>query len=192
MMANWFIANSNGTGHALMVDVPEDTTLGTFANSFSAFVASDCPKCSVTTINESVADAENGQLVAATVSMLQKNPTIDYAVTVDGPMFQGLPSALAAAGLASRIKIAGQGGGTVNLADVKSGKEASYTGGALTSGGWLVIDAALRHLEGMPIPDGDGGLPTQLLVTGGNFAVTPSYDQPGSYVAQFEQLWHVS
>jgi ribose transport system substrate-binding protein len=192
MMANWFIASSNGTGHALVVDVPEDTTLKTFADAFSADVASGCPQCSVTTINESVPDSEDSQLISDTVSTLQKNPSIGYAITVDGPFFQGLPSALAAAGLSSRVKIGGQGGGSVNLADVKAGTEAAYTGGALASGGWLVLDAALRHLEGMPIPDGDGGLPTQLLVTGGNFAVSPSYNEPSNYASQFEKLWHIS
>jgi ribose transport system substrate-binding protein len=192
IMANWFIADSGGNGHALMVDVPEDTTLKTFADAFSADVTKGCPKCSVTTINESVADSENGQLVAATVSKLRADPSIHYAITVDGPMFQGLPSALSAAGLAGKVKIGGQGGGAVNLADVKSGTEAAYTGGALTSGGWVVVDAALRHLEGMAVPEGDGGLPTQLLTTGGNFSVTPSYDEPSDYAAQFRKLWRVS
>jgi ribose transport system substrate-binding protein len=192
LMADWFIGDSGGSGHALLVNVPAETTLNQFAQSFSADVAKECPGCAVTTINESVADSENGQLVSATMARLQADHSIHYAITVDGPMFQGLPSALSAAGLSSSVKIAGQGGGAVNLADVKTGTEAAYTGGALTSGGWLVIDAMLRHLEGMPIADGDGGLPTQLLTTGGDFAVTPSYDEPGDYAAQFEKLWHVS
>jgi ribose transport system substrate-binding protein len=192
LMASWFIADSNGAGHALLVNVPAETTLNQFATSFKADVTRQCPGCTVTTINESVADSENGQLVSATVARLQADRSIHYAITVDGPMFQGLPSALSAAGLAVSVKIGGQGGGAVNLTDVKSGTEAAYTGGALTSGGWLVIDATLRHLEGMPISDGDGGLPTQLLTTGGDFTVAPSYDEPSNYATQFEALWHVS
>jgi ribose transport system substrate-binding protein len=192
MIADWFIADSNGTGHALLVNVPAETTLNQFATSFAADVARQCPGCAVSTINESVADSEDNQLISTTVAKLQADRSIHYAITVDGPMFQGLPSALSAAGLSGTVKIAGQGGGAVNLANVKSGTEAAYTGGALTSGGWLVIDALLRHLEGMPVPEGDGGLPTQLLTTGGDFAVAPSYDEPSGYAAQFEKLWHVS
>ena len=192
MMADWFIADSDGTGHALMVNVPAETTLNQFSVSFAADVAQQCPGCAVTTIDETVADSEDSALVSATVARLEADRSIHYAITVDGPMFQGLPSALSAAGLAGSVKIGGQGGGAVNLADVKSGIEAAYTGGALTSGGWLVIDAVLRHMDGMPIPAGDGGLPTQLLTTGGDFTVAPSYGEPTDYAAQFEKLWHVS
>jgi hypothetical protein len=41
----------------------------------------------------------------------------------------------------------------------------------------------------MTIPTDDGGLPTQLLVKGGQFTVSASYDVPTDYQSLFEKLW---
>jgi ribose transport system substrate-binding protein len=191
MLADWFIADSGGKGHALLVNVNAFVVLQDFSDAFRATVAKNCPGCTVTNLNETIPAATGGQLVPATVSALSKDSSINYAITSDGPFFTGLPAALAAAGLASRVKIAGQGGDVVNLTDVKIGKEAAYTGDSLTIGGWLMVDAALRHLEGMPIP-ADDALPTQLMVKGGTFQVSTSYNQPSNYASELESLWHVS
>jgi ribose transport system substrate-binding protein len=191
MLANWVIADSKGKAHTLFVNTPTLTILNYVFQGFSATMKKNCPSCSTTVLNQTIADAVGGQLTQATVSALQRDTSLNYAVVVDGAFFDGLPSALSAAGLSGKVKIAGQAGDPANLAGVNSGTEAAFTGLAATIGGWLMVDAAARHLEGMPIPTDDGGLPTQLFTKGGHFTVSSSYDEPANYVAQFKKLWHV-
>ena len=190
MIASWFIATSHGQGHALLVNVPGFDILQSFVAGFNQTVAQWCPGCKVTTIDESIADASNGSLVPATVSALQRDPSIDYAVTVYGPFFDGLPSALSAAGLSGKVKLAGQGGDVVNLTDISGKDTGAYTANPFVIAGWSMIDRAARYLEGMPI-DQSATLPTQLLATGQQFPLTSQYLYPSDYAAQFEKLWHV-
>lgn len=191
MLGNWAIADSKGKAHALFVNVPDIAILNYVYNGFKAAFKQNCPSCSITVLNQTVADATGSQLTQATVSALQRDPSLDYAVVVDGAFFDGLPSALAAAGLKGKVKIAGQAGDPVDLAAVKSGTMSAFTGLSAILGGWLMVDAAARHAEGMTIPTGDGGLPTQLLVKGGSFAVSASYDEPSNYASLFKKLWRV-
>lgn len=191
MLGDWAIADSGGTAHVLFVNVPAIAILNYVYTGFKNAFTANCPKCSITVLSQTVTDATGSQLTQATVSALQRNPALNYAVCVDGAFFDGLPSALSAAGLSSRVKIAGQAGDPVDLANVKSGKMQAFTGLSATLGGWLMVDAAIRHAEGMSIPTGDGGLPTQLFVKGGNFQISPSYDEPSNYQSLFKKLWHV-
>jgi ribose transport system substrate-binding protein len=192
MVASWFIATSDGKGHALLVNVPGFQILQSFVSGFNQAVAQWCPGCKVTTIDESIPAASNGSLVPATVSALQRDPSIDYAVTVYGPFFDGLPAALSAAGISSRVKLAGQGGDVINLTSIKSGKnDGAYTANPFVIAGWSMVDRAARHLEGMAIDQG-ATLPTQLLATGQDFPLTSQYLYPSDYAAQFEKLWQVA
>jgi hypothetical protein len=58
--------------------------------------------------------------------------------------------------------------------------------------GWLDVDLALRHLQGMSFPVDDGGLPTQLLTPKSEIPASDDYQQPADFPGQFKQLWHVS
>jgi ribose transport system substrate-binding protein len=190
MLGDWAIADSGGKAHVLFVNVPSIAILSYVYAGFKTAFTENCPKCTISVENETVADATGSQLTQATVSALQRDSSLNYAVCVDGAFFDGLPSALSAAGIAGRVKIAGQAGDPVDEADLATGKTAAYTGLSATLGGWLMVDAAIRHVEGMTIPTDDGGLPTQLLVKGGQFTVSASYDEPTDYQSLFEQLWH--
>lgn len=191
MLASWFISTSGGHGHALLVNVPGFDILQSDVSAFNQTVKQWCPGCTVTTIDESIPAAAGGQLVPATVSALQKDPSINYALAVYGPFFDGLPAALSAAGLNKKIKIFGQGGDVINLTDAKNGTEdGAYTANPFVIAGWSMIDRAARYLEGMPI-DQSAELPTQLLATGQDFTVTDQYLYPSNYAAQFMNLWHV-
>jgi ribose transport system substrate-binding protein len=192
MIASWFIATSQGKGHALLVNVPGFEILQSFVSGFNQAVSQWCPGCKVTTINESIPAASSGALVPATVSALQRDPSINYAITVYGPFFDGLPAALSAAGLSGKVKLAGQGGDVINLTDVKSEKDdGAYTANPFVIAGWSMIDRAVRHLEGMPI-DQSATLPTQLLASGQDFPLTNQYLYPSDYATQFQNLWKVA
>ena len=55
-----------------------------------------------------------------------------------------------------------------------------------------MIDMVLRNLQGIcSEPNGDGGLPTQLLTKNVTFAISDSYDKPVDWQTQIKKLWWV-
>ena len=189
ILANWFIADSGGKGHALNVRTDELPYLKTFSDAFQSDVQKHCSGCSVTNLNMSVADATGGKVNAAIVADLQRNPSINYVVATEGPFIDGLPAALSAAGLSGKVKIAGENGDVENLTDVKNGTEAAFTGASLHIGGWQYLDVAIRHAEGMTFDPYDGTQPKQLLIKSVQFSPAADYDVPADYPQQFRALW---
>jgi len=189
VLADYFIAKTGGKGKILQFQVPDFPILGAFDQAFRADVAASCANCSVTTLTGTVAEVTSGGSTAAIVSALQRNPQDTWLVTDDGPWVDGLPSALAAAHL--QVKIIGEGADVTDETDIKAGTMTAFTAVALDYGMWAMLDAALRHVEGMPNAANEGLLPIQLLVKGESFTVSESYNQPGDYAAQMEKLWHL-
>src|SRR5271166_2741306 len=189
VLADYFIANTGGKGKILQFQVPDFPILGAFDQAFRADVAASCANCSVTTLTGTVAEVTSGGSTAAIVSALQRNPQDTWLDTDDGPWVDGLPSALAAAHL--HVKIIGEGADVTDETDIKQGTMTAFTAVALDYGMWAMMDAVLRHLEGMPNSPNEGLLPVQLLVQGESFTVSESYNQPGDFAAQMEKLWHV-
>lgn len=190
-LADWFIADSKGKGHAFFSTVSGLAGLQAGADGFASEVKEKCPDCKLTTGNLSISDANTGVASAATVSALQRDRSIDYAFTVNGNFFNGLAQKLASVGL-TKVKIGGILGTAANQTNVKAGTEAAYMNYSITIMGWMMMDVALRHDQGMPLDPGDGDTPSQLLITGGNFAVANSMDSPSDYASQFKALWKVS
>ena len=56
--------------------------------------------------------------------------------------------------------------------------------------GWMVVDSVARASEGMSVPAGDGGAPSQLLVQS-NITSTSllGYALPANYQQEFKTLW---
>ncbi len=190
MIANWVVADSNGKANVLLQSVNDFPILKVFSDSFKAKMAELCPDCKVTEINNTIAQLGTA-VVPSIVSALQKDPSIKYVATVDGPFITGLVSALAAAGL-NDIKISGESGDVTNLTNVKAGREHAFTALALHYGAWAMVDMVLRHEQGMDFDaDGDGGLPKQLLTKDVDFEISNSYDKPADYADQFKKLWLV-
>jgi ribose transport system substrate-binding protein len=191
ILANWFIADSGGHGRALNVRTDELPYLKTFSDAFQSDVQKNCPGCTVTNLNMSVADATSGKVNSAVVADLQRNPSINYVIATEGPFIDGLPAALAAAGLSGKVKIAGENGDVQNLSDVKNGTEAAFTGASLHIGGWQYLDIAIRHAEGMTFNPYDGIQPKQLLTKSVTFSPSADYDQPANFPQLFQAMWKV-
>ena len=190
MISNWVVADSDGKANVLLQSVNDFPILKVFSDSFKAKTAELCPDCKVTEINNTIAQLGTA-VVPSIVAAVQKDPSIKYVVTVNGPFVTGLRSALDAAGL-NDVQIAGESGDVTNLTNVKAGKESAFTALALHYGSYSMIDMVLRHLQGLDFdPDGNGGLPTQLLTKDVDFEIANSFDKPTDFADQFKKLWLV-
>ena len=191
IIANWVISDSNGKANILLQNVNDFPVLKVYSDAFTATVKARCPGCKITNVDNTIPQVSGGQVVSTVVAALQKDKTINYVVTCNGPFLTGLPAALASAGL-NNVKIAGESGDVQNLTNVKLGKENAYTGLALHYGAWLMIDMVLRNMQGITFKaDGDEGLPKQLLTKNVEFTVSNSYDKPSDYADQLKKLWKV-
>lgn len=190
ILGNWFIGDSQASGDALFVDVPEFPVLAEYAGGAIGQIKSHCTKCVVTTLNAPLSEVLSGGLVPAVVAAVQANPSIKYVLTSDGAFLTGLSAALATIGRTD-VKI---GVGTPGLGDEEAlvkGTEQAATGQAFKYTGMLMVDAAARYLEHMKILPEDGTEP-QMLLTSANVG-TPSNDllYPRNFEAQFKKLWKV-
>lgn len=192
ILANWFIADSGGKGHALSVRTDDLPYLKTFNDAFAAEARAKCAGCKIRDLNTSVTQATGGKVNSAVVAELQRDRSIDYVIATEGPFINGLPAALAAAGLRGKVKIAGENGGVENLTAIKNGTEAAWTGASLHIGGWQYLDIAIRHAEGMKFDPYDGTQPKQLLTKDVEFTPTNDYDEPANYQEQFTKLWKLT
>jgi ribose transport system substrate-binding protein len=191
MLADWVTADSGGTGNVLMVGTDSFPSLAELRTGFSSALSQGCPGCKITTIQLTVAQALGNQGNPLVVNALRRNPSIKYVVGVDGAFLTGLSSSLSSAGLQGKVKIATGFGDVANETAIKGGDEAVTTGNPSLLAGWFVVDAALRHLEGMTYPAGYGATPNQLLTTSDSWSVGSSYNEPANYATLFKQLWKI-
>jgi ribose transport system substrate-binding protein len=191
VLADWFVVDSHGTGHALVANVPAYQVLTSVSDAFEKEVASQCAQCTITKLDVTATQLGTGAFSSVIISALQKDPSIKYVMATDGVFIDPLPAALAGAGLGGTVKVIAQGGDAQNIIDLKAGRLAALTGLPSIYAGWLSLDVALRHYEGMSMPadGGDGGVPTQLLTKASVGSVTGSFELPTDFRDQIKKLW---
>jgi ABC-type sugar transport system substrate-binding protein len=191
VIADWFIAQSDASGHLLLVDIPSFPVLKETADAIGQTLSSSCPNCQVTHFDATIPQVDSNSVVSAVVSQLTRDPSIKYVISTDGVFIAGLASAAKAAGITG-LKIGSTIGGITNEQDILTGDESATLPWPGVVEGWVLIDAAARVSEHMTVPDGDSNQPVQLLVKGNFTTPQESLLEPVNYPAQFEKLWHVS
>jgi ribose transport system substrate-binding protein len=192
VLGNWFISASHGQGNALAVSIPALPVLEEITAATVSTIQQGCSGCKVTQLNATLAEAggSNG-LAPIIISALQKDRSINYVLVTDGDFTTGLVQALKAAGLGN-VQLATCVATVVDEQNIKSGTEAAATSLPLGVTGWLMVDAALRNLEHMPVSYGDGGLPVKLVTQANVGTPTGALNEPADYPAEFEKLWDLN
>jgi ribose transport system substrate-binding protein len=191
LLGDWFVADSGGKGHAVFLDVSAFDVLKEFTDAATAEITRLCPDCKVTTLDDSLAQLSGNEVVPSVVSAVQRDPSVGYVLSADGPFVAGLATSLNSIGRGS-VKIAGGDPDITDEQNLLTGKESAWVGQAYQELGWQVMDEELRHLEGMTIPANDGGWPLQLITKANVGTPNNSLQAPTGYQAQFEKLWGVS
>jgi ABC-type sugar transport system substrate-binding protein len=188
ILADWFIANSNGTGRVVFEHIPAYPVLDYMTNAFSATVKKLCPGCSVKLVNITLQQLAAGQVNSVVTSALKANPSYKYVFFDNGGFGDGINSALTAAGL-SKIKIGGEDADPAAITALKAGTQSAWTGNGTYISGYSSIDSVARSIEHV----GGYGLdqtPYQLL-TPANVGNLTTWNSPTNSLEQYEKLWRV-
>jgi len=186
--ANWFIADSNGAGHALIVNVPAYGILQAFTEGATAEIEKNCPGCAAEELELSLNQVGANQVNSAIVSALQKDPSIKYVIVSNAPFATGLSSSLAAAGI-SDIRILGNAPSVADQQALLDGEAHAFTGENYSYESWNAVDILLRHQQGLSIPVDGGGAPVWLLTKENMGTPADQTSAPVGYEEQFKKLW---
>jgi len=193
VLADFFIADSNGKGNIVIEHVPAYPILGGFTDGFQAEVKELCPDCKVKIQDITIPDLVAGKVPSVMVSALRSNPDADYVGFDVGPFANGIDAALASAGLAGKVKVIGEAADEAGIAALKSGKQTAWTGFDPVYSTYVMMDAMFRDTLGMPIDQEEAGLQTTQILTKDNVqeAVGDSatWAQPTDALDQFKKLW---
>jgi ribose transport system substrate-binding protein len=190
IVADWFVANSNGTGQALVESAPGFPVLLGFTSAFKSTVAKLCPACVVQVVDVTLAEIESGQVVPTVVAQLQGHTNLNYVFFDNDGFADGITSALAAAGL-TKVTVGGNGLDVDASDGLRAGTESVWTGYSPYYNGYATVDIALRSVEGVPLTAGDGVQPTELLTKANVGGITAAWNRPTNALAQYEKLWKV-
>jgi len=192
ILANWVIADSGGNANVLLQTLNDFPVVKEGHDSFLATMEENCPECSVTVLNNTLAQLSSGEIVDTVVAGVQRESDVNYVVTPTSSFITGLPSALAAAGLSDRVKIASGAGTPSTQSNIQAGTEHATTSYTVAYSMWTTLDIVLRDMQGLDFDrHGNGGMPTQLLTRDVDFEVAYNYDKPADWRDQFRELWRI-
>ncbi len=182
------VTDSGGKAHALYVNISAFAILAQVGETFDTAMGEYCDSCSVDSIDIPLTSLGK-DAPDRIVSYLRSHPDVNYvALSVSDALGAGLPAALRAAGLADKVTIVGQGGGSQNFADLETGAIEALVPSDLFSYDYLMLDALARHWAGVPLVD--AGPPYWLVKkdtapddTSAAFPVVEDYE------AQWKKLW---
>ena len=182
------VADSKGKGNVLYVNISAFQILAQVGKSFEDGMKKYCSSCSVDSIDIPLTSLGK-DAPDRIISYLRSHPKVNYiALSVTDALGSGLPAALKAAGLADKVTIVGQGGGSQNWADMKAGSIDALVPFDTYSVDYLMIDALARHWAGVPLVD--AGPPYWLVkkdtVPADTSKVFPLVED---YESQFKALW---
>ncbi|MEZ5259464.1 MAG: substrate-binding domain-containing protein [Ilumatobacteraceae bacterium] len=199
LMANWAIADSEGTANVLIVSIPDFPVLKAETDAYIAEMKANCSACQYTELNITIPQLVGGEVPSAVASQLQANPDIDYAFFSFGSLPSGVTEALAGAGLADGVTVYGQDFSAFGLQELVDGTMGAWSADPKAYAGWLMVDAAARLSLGMDLTEerDAASLPTYLVDTADKAqAVLDDPNYPGDWYPptmedDFKALWGV-
>jgi len=191
--AAWMVANSSdGSPHALYVNLPIFPILTNTYETLQGAFATDAPNGQLYTFNEPITDLGSNQGLTDIVNYLTAHSDITEVVDATDGQFIGLPAALSAASLSSKVKVFGEGPTSINAAYIKAGTQAGSIAFDYYEDMFAEIDALARAAAGVKIQPAfapplwvlnSSNLPAASLTGTGIFPVVKNSP------AQFYKLW---
>ncbi|WP_161633991.1 substrate-binding domain-containing protein [Williamsia sp. D3] len=190
-MLDQMIVDSGGAGSALLVNAPDSSqVLAPIDDSAKQYVAENCPKCSLDTLDIAAADL-GGDIASKVVAKIRQSPETQYVITTFTDLAVGLAPALGAAGLNDvQPYLSG-----LTEPEVELVKDGTYPAGNLypiNDYPWLLFDQIARFSVGMDTLQAEhDSTGLQLWTTETVPDGMTSWDPP-NYQEQYKELWQIS
>ena len=207
LMADYIVSESNGKADTIFFGLPLFPVLQLVSEGFEKEYKRACPTCNLKIVPIDIMDLINGKVPQVVISELQVNPNANWIPFAFGGMLFGVPEALEAVDLASRVSSISQAGGPLNFNFIANGTvQVAEVGLASEYLGWRAIDVGARLISGQDIgnpvsnqfvkiqgrPDVlAAGLPLQILEK--NSLNDPNKLWPGvdNFQNKFKILWGI-
>jgi ribose transport system substrate-binding protein len=187
--AAWVATDSKDTANSLYMNIPDFAILNTQFANFKSGMATYCPSCQVSELDIALANIGTGP--STIVSYLRAHPSVNYVVASTDSLTVGLPAALKAAGLNTKVKIVGQGATPVNLQYLHSGQEAADVAFPYFEAMYSMVSAVFQHYAGQQVTPSVAP-PLWILTPQNAPTATEAFPVVVAYQSQYGTLWGVS
>jgi ribose transport system substrate-binding protein len=189
LLADLVISDSGGDGSVLVVNIPDFPILQVASAAITGQFESQCPDCTVESLDVSIADLTSGGVASAIVSALQSNPS-EYVFVTIGDLATGLPEALASADM-SDVKILGNVPNPEQLQSLVDGTSFAWLPLPRPESAWAAVDSMVRLAAGQEVDPAHEVLPIEIWTTDNVPTPVEEYEGPEGYQDQFTALWGV-
>ncbi len=146
----WIANDSGGEASVLGITIPQFPVLNTESDYFESQFGEECQGCSYEQLDLTTEDAASGGIPAKVIAQIQSHPDIDYVYSTFNDLVNGLPQALAQAGL-SDVKVTGAAANEVTIREI--GKtQAAWTTQPNEYMSWVMVDTMARLAAGDELP----------------------------------------
>lgn len=150
LVADWVIADSNGTANVLVIDVADLSLRKYILAAYRDEFKRHCPKC-VVRYAAVPSIAEWPKLQPLTYAELLRNPDVNYVVSVYDSEAHYIIPAVNQAGRSDTVKVAGYNASVEQMQQLKKSQGIfADVGSDHTSVAWAEADQVLRLLAGLP------------------------------------------
>jgi ribose transport system substrate-binding protein len=202
LQGNWIVADSKGKADFQpMVDKEYASVVASVQEAIN--VVKSCGGCKVRGSEEFVGANVGNGLGQRVVGLLRRDPKIKYLLATYDPAAADVATAVANAGMASKVKVIGQIGLSQNFGLIRDSKgqavdiafDQQYTG-------YATVDQLIRQLAKKPLIKSTTttdprfiygeNVPIKLITKANAPAAGEQYTAPIDAVAHFRKLWGVS
>jgi ribose transport system substrate-binding protein len=190
-LVDLIIADSGGDANVLVVSIPDFAILNVATDAIDAQFSSECPDCTVESLDVTIPDLTSGNVNSQIVSAIQTNPDIEYVFVVIGDLATGLPEALASAGM-DDVKIIGNVPNAEQLQSLADGTSFAWLPLPRAESAWAAVDSMVRLAAGQEVSPNHEVLPIVIWTTDTVQSPNEEYEGPEGYQDQFTALWGIS
>jgi len=191
MMAAWVVADSGGQANTVYFDLPAFNILEPILGNFKTSYAQWCSGCPLDVVNVPVT-AIGKDVPERVASYLRAHPNVNEVAFSLGLLNAGVPQALQALGLSSKVHIVVDLLDAVNAQYIAAGQTQAATVYATNEVAWTEADTLARLFTNQSIaPDVNAQLPWWLVTKDNLGSTTANFPLVADYQSQFKALWGV-
>lgn len=196
MLAQWFVADSGGTGNALIMSSDDNTSSPDVWGAMEEEITRLCPDCTFTREDSTVPEWSDGTLQQRTRALVQADPSITHILAVYDGMTLAIEPGLVELGLENDIRVAGFNGTPAVMANVQSGTAVKMDVGNPNM--WFsaaAVDAIYSTLTGEDIIE-DASIPFRIFTPDNLDGVDTSQENPVDWygidpLSEYRAIWGI-